>query len=57
MTELESIWLEFDAYMDQVSTSIAARWENQVSYTRFYNSKIESFGLELLDTQIVSKLC
>ena len=32
-------WLEFDAYVDQVSTLAAAQWENRVSYTRFITPK------------------
>ena len=40
-----------------MSTSIAAAMGKLSKLYSIYNSKIEYFGLELLDTKLVSKVC
>ena len=40
-----------------MSTLAATAMEKSSNLYLIYNSKIESFGLELLDTQIISNIC
>ena len=51
----ESFGLDFQAYVDSVSSSAAVQWEIECNILDLY-TKIESFGLNLLNTKIVSNL-
>jgi len=56
LNQTKSKELDFCAYVDQMSTSsIATMGKSSILYS-IYNFKIESFGLELLDIKLVSKL-
>ena len=54
LNQTESNELDFCAYVDQMSTSTMRK--SSMLYS-IYNFKIESFGLELLDVKLVTKLC
>ena len=53
--KIESVGLDFQAYLDSVSSSTAMQWEIECNILDLY-PKIDSFGLDLLDTKIVSNL-
>ena len=56
-SEIEFIWLDLHAYVDGLSTSTAAAMRKLSKLYSIYNFKIESIGLELLGTKIISQVC
>ena len=56
-SKIESIGLDLHAYVDSLSISNAAAMRKLSKLYSIYNSKIESIGLELLDTKIISEVC
>ena len=57
LNQTESNELDFWAYVDSLSTLAADAMGKSSTIYLIYYPKIESFGLELLDTQILSNLC
>ena len=55
MEEKRVLSARFPAYVDSVSSSAAVQWEIECNILDLY-TKIDSFGLDLLDTKIVSNL-
>ena len=55
--EIESIGLDLHAYVDGLSILAAAVMGKLSKLLLIYYSRIESIGLVLLDTKIISKAC